>query len=161
MAGKMSQRTASGGKTDYGRAGESGEKFPRGANREDERGERKVRGAGDRDKESASIPKNNKGQTGESVTGRAISSDRSGEKRVGIAGGVGMGEFDDLKGRHKEHIGRHDGRTGEHNTGKQSGDGHFYEHAKEMYRAEPEKYRYEHGRAGKNHDHMDEAEGRE
>ena len=87
------------------------EKEPKGATASDRTGEKNVR-----------VPKEDKevfhtGATGEKVPKGALSSDTSGERKRPIEGGVGMGMADGIGLREASHMGRHDGRTGELNTG--------------------------------------------
>jgi hypothetical protein len=98
----------------YGERAESGEKEPKGANASDTSGEKRV-----------SVPKedrekNTPGYSGEHEPAGAKSRDASGEERERIVGGVGMGKADAMTGR-DGHTGKHDGRTGEFNTGSQKG----------------------------------------
>ena len=98
------------GKMSYGTRHESGEREPKGVRASDTSGERHV-----------GVPKEDrmgghKGASGEHEPKGAKASDSGGERHGGINGGVGMGKADD-HGRGSDH-GKHDGRTGEFNTGK-------------------------------------------
>ncbi|MHB8086306.1 MAG: hypothetical protein ACYDHZ_10810 [Dehalococcoidia bacterium] len=66
-------------------------------------------------------------ETGEKEPKGATSSDRSGEKKVGLKGGVGMGKADG--GSRPADMGKHDGRLGEHNDGKK-GEREVYSHVR-------------------------------
>lgn len=109
--------------TTRGLKGESGEHTPKGATSRDSSGEKRV-GASKVDKTPEP------GQTGERIPA-ATASDRTGEKTAGITGGVGMGQHDALTGRDGSHSGKHDGRTGEFNSGR--ADGVAYKHTKDGY----------------------------
>ena len=87
------------------------EKLPMGAKSSDRTGEKKV-----------SVPKEDRerfvpGASGEKIPKGALSSDTSGERRRPIEGGVGMGKMDGIGARESKHMGHHDGRLGEMNTG--------------------------------------------
>jgi hypothetical protein len=87
------------------------EKEPKGATASDRTGEKMVR-----------VPKEDKemyktGMTGERVPKGALSSDTSGEIKRPIMGGVGMGKADGIGSREASHMGHHDGKLGEMNTG--------------------------------------------
>jgi hypothetical protein len=87
------------------------EKEPKGVSASDRTGEKNVR-----------VPKEDKevfktGMTGERVPKGALSSDTSGERKMPIEGGVGMGKADGLGLRESGHMGHHDGRKGELNDG--------------------------------------------
>ena len=105
------------------------EKEPKGATASDRTGEKMVR-----------VPKEDKemfktGATGERVPKGALSSDTSGEIKRPIMGGVGMGKADGIGSRQSSHMGHHDGKLGELNTG--SREHVVYEHK-----------RYEHDQDG-------------
>ena len=119
--GKMSQP-----KTDYGTGGESGERIPKGATASDTRGEPKIK-VPMRDEESGA---NNKSRNVSNIP-NSTASDRTGERKAAIAGGVGMGTRDNCGDRPQEHIGKQDGMVGEWNTGKTNK--MVYKHAKEGY----------------------------
>ena len=98
------------------------EKEPKGAKSSDRTGEKKV-GASMVDKEVF-----RPGASGEKIPHKALSSDTSGERKMPIAGGVGMGKMDGIGMREKSHMGHHDGRKGEMNTGSKE---HVaYEHSR-------------------------------
>ena len=87
------------------------EKLPKGAKSSDSTGEKKI-GASMVDKEVF-----RPGASGEKIPKGALSSDTSGERKRPIAGGVGMGKMDGIGSRDGSHMGKHDGRMGEMNTG--------------------------------------------
>ena len=87
------------------------EKLPKGAKSSDRTGEKKI-GTSMVDKEVF-----RSGASGEKIPKGALSSDTSGERKAPIAGGVGMGRADGLGLRDASHMGKHDGKTGEMNTG--------------------------------------------
>ena len=87
------------------------EKEPKGAKSSDRTSEKKI-GASMVDKEVF-----RSGASGEKIPKGALSSDTSGERKATIAGGVGMGRADGLGLRDASHMGKHDGKTGEMNTG--------------------------------------------
>jgi hypothetical protein len=99
-------------KTYYGTKGESGEREPKGAAAAD-RGQKKV-GVPIADREKAP-----EGLSGERSPAGAKARDSSGERKEKLEGGVGQGKADALTGRTGSHAGKHDGRTGEFNAGKQ------------------------------------------
>ena len=102
------------------------EKLPKGAKSSDRSGEKKV-GASMVDKEVF-----RPGASGEKIPKGALSSDTSGERRAPIAGGVGMGKMDGMGSRDSSHMGKHDGKLGEMNTGSRE---HVaYEHERSEYR---------------------------
>jgi hypothetical protein len=73
-----------------------------------------------------------RGESGEKLPKRDTASDTSGERHESTKNGVGMGKSDKTgvmygKGRPAEHMGKHDGRLGEHNTGNM-GETVIYEH---------------------------------
>jgi hypothetical protein len=112
---KMSQEG-----TTRGLKSESGEREPKGATSSDTSGERKV-----------SVPMADrvhgaKGITGEKIPESSSAADKTGERRESITGGVGMGQHDRLAGREASHAGKHDGRTGEFNSGRMEGS--VYDH---------------------------------
>jgi hypothetical protein len=111
--------------TDFGYRGETGEKEPKGASSSDTSGERKVKVP--REDREAGKP----GESGEHEPKGAKASDSGGERKVRIMGGVGQGKADSIGAREGSHLGKHDGRTGEMNTGRK--EGHFYHHAKDGY----------------------------
>jgi len=87
------------------------EKMPKGVMSSDMTGDKKVK-----------VPKEDKevfrtGMTGERVPKGALSSDTSGERKRPIMGGVGMGKADGIGERDAGHMGHHDGKLGELNTG--------------------------------------------
>ena len=87
------------------------EKEPKGVKSSDRTGEKNVR-----------VPKEDRemfvpGASGEKIPKGALSSDTSGERRRPIEGGVGMGKMDGIGARESKHMGHHDGRLGEMNTG--------------------------------------------
>jgi len=87
------------------------EKEPKGVTSSDRTGMKKV-----------SVPMEDKevfktGMTGERVPKGALSSDTSGERKRPIMGGVGMGKADGIGERDAGHMGHHDGKLGELNTG--------------------------------------------
>ena len=53
------------------------------------------------------------GVSGEKMPKGVLASDTSGEKKVGLKGGVGMGKADGLGLREASHAGKYDGRLGE------------------------------------------------
>jgi len=53
------------------------------------------------------------GVSGEKVPSGALSSDTSGERKMPLKGGVGMGKADGIGMRQASHAGMHDGRCGE------------------------------------------------
>ena len=57
------------------------------------------------------------GASGEKVPKGALSSDTTGERKMPIAGGVGMGKMDGIGARDASHMGRVDGMCGELNDG--------------------------------------------
>lgn len=68
------------------------------------------------------------GMSGEKVPSGALSSDTSGERKMSLKGGVGMGKADGLGLREASHAGKIDGRLGEMNTGSKE---HVaYEHSR-------------------------------
>ena len=68
------------------------------------------------------------GVSGEKVPKGALSSDTSGERKMAIKGGVGMGKADGMGLREASHAGKIDGRCGEMNTGSRE---HVaYEHSR-------------------------------
>jgi len=68
------------------------------------------------------------GMSGEKVPSGALSSDTSGERKMSLKGGVGMGKADGLGLRMASHAGKMDGRCGEMNTGSKE---HVaYEHSR-------------------------------
>ena len=78
-----------------------------------------------------SVPKEDRemfvpGASGEKIPKGALSSDTSGERRRPIEGGVGMGKMDGIGEREASHMGHHDGRMGEMNTGTK--EANVYEH---------------------------------
>jgi len=96
------------------------EKLPMGAKSLDRTGQKKV-----------SVPKEDRemfvpGASGEKIPKGALSSDTSGERRRPIEGGVGMGKMDGIGEREASHMGHHDGRMGEMNTGTK--EANVYEH---------------------------------
>ena len=98
------------------------EKEPKGAKSSDRTGEKKI-GASMVDKEVM-----RSGASGEKIPKGALSSDTSGERKMPIAGGVGMGKMDSMGSRESSHMGHHDGRLGEMNTGSRE---HVaYEHSR-------------------------------
>lgn len=111
--------------TDFGDRRESGEKIPKTAQSRDTSGEKHDR-----------VPKADRadaprGETGEREP-KSTASDMTGERKRGLVGGVGMGKADGIKGRESSHLGSHDGRTGELNTGKT--EAHVYRHSKPDYK---------------------------
>ena len=102
------------------------EKEPKGVKSSDRTGEKNVR-----------VPKEDRemfvpGASGEKIPKGALSSDTSGERKRPIAGGVGMGKMDGIGSRDGSHMGKHDGRMGEMNTGSRE---HVaYEHERSEYR---------------------------
>ena len=96
------------------------EKEPKGAKSSDSSGEKRVR-----------VPKEDTetfktGMSGERAPKGALSSDTSGERKRPIIGGVGMGKMDGIGERQASHMGHHDGRMGEMNTGTK--EANVYEH---------------------------------
>jgi len=83
------------------------EKEPKGTKASDSTGEKRV-GASKVDKEKF-MP----GVSGEKIPKKALSSDTSGERKMPIMGGVGMGKADSMGSREASHMGHHDGRMGE------------------------------------------------
>jgi hypothetical protein len=67
-----------------------------------------------------------KSMTGATPPKGATSSDTSGERKMKIQGGVGMGKADGLGLREASHMGHHDGRKGEMKGG--SSESTCYEH---------------------------------
>lgn len=57
------------------------------------------------------------GVSGEKMPKGVLSSDTSGERKMPIKGGVGMGKADGIGMREASHAGKMDGRCGEMNTG--------------------------------------------
>jgi len=53
------------------------------------------------------------GVSGEKMPKGVLASDTSGEKKVAVKGGVGMGKADGLGLREASHAGKYDGRLGE------------------------------------------------
>ena len=53
------------------------------------------------------------GVSGEKMPKGVLASDTSGEKKVAVKGGVGMGKSDGLGLRESSHAGKYDGRLGE------------------------------------------------
>ena len=53
------------------------------------------------------------GASGEKMPKGVLASDTSGEKKVAVKGGVGMGNADGLGLREASHAGKYDGRLGE------------------------------------------------
>lgn len=117
--GKMSQAG-----TTKGLKGESGEREPKGATSSDSSGEKKV------GVPKADNTKGTRGQTGERIP-KSTASDRTGEKSMRIAGGVGQGQHDALTGRDGGHAGKQDGKVGEFNTGRTESTS--YRHKKDGY----------------------------
>ena len=113
--------------TEYGRKGESGERYPKGSSSEDKRGEKRVKTPMmDKEKTSVSARKGSEsGETGERIPD-AGKRDRADEKHESMTGGVGMGIKDGIGERSSGHMGKHDGRTGELNTGRH--EGNVYDH---------------------------------
>jgi len=98
------------------------EKEPKGAKSLDRTGEKKV---------SVSKVDSEKfmpGASGEKIPHSALSSDLKVERKMPMAGGVGMGKADGIGMRDKSHMGKVDGRCGEMNTGSKE---HVaYEHSR-------------------------------
>jgi hypothetical protein len=67
-----------------------------------------------------------KSMTGATPPKGATSSDTSGERKMKIQGGVGMGKADGLGMREASHMGKHDGRMGEMKGG--SSESNCYDH---------------------------------
>lgn len=67
------------------------------------------------------------GMSGEKVPSGALSSDTTGERKMAIKGGVGMGKADGLGMREKSHAGKFDGQCGECNDGNK-GEREVYSH---------------------------------
>ena len=65
--------------------------------------------------------------TGATAPKAATSSDTSGERREKIVGGVAMGMEDGMGVRPSAHMGKHDGRLGEFNSGNM-GESVCYDH---------------------------------
>jgi hypothetical protein len=113
--------------TEYGRKGESGERYPKGSSSEDTRGEKRVK-TPMMDKEKFTSKSNvgsEKGESGESIPD-TTQRDRESSKHESLVGGVGMGVKDGIGERSSSHMGKHDGRTGELNTGRH--EGNVYDH---------------------------------
>jgi hypothetical protein len=75
------------------------------------------------------------GMTGEKVPAGALSSDTTGERKMAIKGGVGMGKADGLGLRMASHAGKIDGRLGEMKGGSSEAtcyEHKRYEHAQDM-----------------------------
>jgi hypothetical protein len=72
-----------------------------------------------------------KGETGEREPKGATASDTSGERKMAMKNGVGMGEKD-ATGRSGD--GKHEGHVGQFNTGRGSSTEHFYKHGKDEYK---------------------------
>jgi hypothetical protein len=104
----MKQNMQSGKRIDYGQRGESGEREPH------IKDEGRHVGVPKEDRETG-----HKGLSGEHEPKGAKGRDSSGERSSGIVGGVGMGKAD-AHGRGSDG-GKHDGRTGEFNTGTKEG----------------------------------------
>jgi hypothetical protein len=119
----MKQNTQSGTTLYRGKAHESGEREPKGATSSDTSGERHVK-VPKEDRESG-----HKGVSGEREPKGAKASDAGGERHSGIVGGVGIGKADMYGGRGGE-MGKHDGRTGEFNTGKKEGSVYSHQRGK-------------------------------
>ena len=85
---------------------------PKGAKASDRSGEKKI-GASKVDREMGGVPST----TGAKAPKAALSSDITGERKMPIAGGVGMGKMDGIGSRDGSHMGRVDGRCGEMNDG--------------------------------------------
>jgi len=66
------------------------------------------------------------GMSGEKVPSGALSSDTSGERKMSLKGGVGMGKADGLGMREASHAGKIDGRLGEMKGG--SSESTCYDH---------------------------------
>lgn len=75
--------------------------------------------------------------TGDKLPKGADSSDTTGERKVALKGGVGMGKMDGLGSRPLSHAGNFEGRLGELNDGNM-GERMVYEH-KRMPHAQDEK----------------------
>jgi len=74
------------------------------------------------------------GVSGEKVPAGALSSDTSGERKMPVKGGVGMGKADGLGMRQASHMGMHDGRLGEMKGGSSEKECYAherYEHAQD------------------------------
>jgi hypothetical protein len=74
------------------------------------------------------------GVSGEKVPKGVLSSDTSGERKMPLKGGVGMGKADGLGMRMASHAGMHDGRLGEMKGGsseKECYSHERYEHAQD------------------------------
>jgi hypothetical protein len=67
-----------------------------------------------------------KSTTGATPPKGATSSDTSGERKMKIQGGVGMGKADSIGMREASHMGKHDGRMGEMKGG--SSESNCYDH---------------------------------
>ena len=72
------------------------------------------------------------GMSGEKVPKGALSSDTTGERKMPIQGGVGMGMMDGMGSRDASHMGKHDGRMGEMKGG--TSEKNCYEHERSEYR---------------------------
>jgi hypothetical protein len=107
--------------TDFGERDESGERIPKRANSEDERGERHTKVP------KADSERGTKGESGEHEPKGTKASDQSGERKVRMEGGVGLGKADSIGNRVGSHLGKHDGRTGELNDGHK-GERTIYHH---------------------------------
>jgi|ERR1700756_5048714 len=105
-------------KTYYGSRHESGEREPKGVTASDTGAERHTK-VPKEDRESG-----HRGESGEHEPKAVKASDSGGERHGSIVGGVGMGKADD-HGRGADG-GKHDGRTGEFNTGRH--ESHVYSH---------------------------------
>jgi hypothetical protein len=62
------------------------------------------------------------GVSGEKMPKGVLASDTSGEKKVAVKGGVGMGKADGLGLREASHAGKYDGRLGELKGGSKEHD---------------------------------------
>lgn len=84
------------------------EKEPKGAKSSDSSGEKMVK-VSKVDREEGGVPST----TGAKAPKAAMSSDVTAEKKMPLAGGVGMGKADGMGMREESHMGMHDGRLGE------------------------------------------------
>jgi hypothetical protein len=105
----------------YGLKGESGERFPKGAKSSDRTGEKMGSEKG------PNSTKGTKGATGEKMPKGASSSDSTGERHGKLVGGISMGLEDGMGVRPSAHMGKHDGRLGEFNSGNM-GESICYDH---------------------------------
>ena len=102
--------------------------MPKGAKSSDRTGEKKEGPTSAMKQTGPNSIKGTKGVSGEKIPFGATASDMSGERKMPIAGGVGMGKMDGIGARNSSHMGRVDGMCGELNDG--SKERMVYEHVR-------------------------------